>query len=946
MTQPASTRRAGPYLGNDSATSFPFSFKVFSTSDIELTRTDADGITYILTLDVDYSITLNVDQESDPGGTITYPLSGDPLASGDSLVGVGALPYDQTFSFPPGGQYRAQSHETAFDRTVAQIQQLAEELGRSLTLPVSAGGVNTELPAPEANKVLGWSDGADALVNLDPSILATVVAYGTARVDTFAADGAQTTFTLSESPAVGANLVVLVGGVDQTQGTDYNWTGGTSLVFTEAPPLGVTVKARYMRALAQADMVLPPQAGNSGKFLTTNGADLAWSTVAGGGATAFGINVFDYLSTAQKNDVQAGTLTLDVSPAVQDAIDDAIAVGGMVLFPRGQYRLDSSLVLDYSAVTLDPTQGTTNRITLRGEGAGATQLTASHGAALIDHRGGVGGSAGVHSFFYLEGLSLYNTTPRQAGSIAVKMDNTSLWAFKDISILGFEYGVKGTDVLSGHWTGGRLWSCTYGFRFEYVDFSRPNAISFRSVAVAGNRRYGGYVLGGALFSMYGGSVEGNGIDANGTADGDAMRSNCWGLKFEDSGVEGVVGATIHGGYFEGNSGKADVWISQLANGATHSFTGCSFLRFSATQYTLNNILFDNNPTTINCRVSVQGCGFRSQSPYTASSSRYYIGSQVAKMYDGAGNYYDSETEIDRAVFAPLPLPRIPTANYPTTVGPYTGGLFWHPTLKRLMVGGDTKFQFASDGAYEVYSTDNAPTLIYMTNQPVFVWASSMAANRNLTLSVANAYVGARWLIIRKTGGVYSLSIYSAGTGLLTSTLYNDGDWAEFQFDGSSWILLRAGASASSGDTPAKSAVRATRTVAQDISQNVDTTIVWDTEDFDTLGEYNPGTGVFTAKHTGKYRVTATASTKQFAWVAGTQFFLRLLVNGSVVAVGTRDFKNASGSAQASSVLSTTVNLTVGSTIAVTGRTDRTADADANEISASGISNHLSIERIT
>lgn len=170
MTVPATTRRAGPFLGNDVATSFPFTFKVFSSADIELTLTDADAVETVLVLDSDYSVSVNADQTASPGGTITYPLSGSPLATGETLVCLGALPYDQTAAFPAGGNYRAQTHENAFDRTVFQIQQLAEELGRALTLaPSAATGVSVQLPAPEALKAIGWNLSEDALINLDVS---------------------------------------------------------------------------------------------------------------------------------------------------------------------------------------------------------------------------------------------------------------------------------------------------------------------------------------------------------------------------------------------------------------------------------------------------------------------------------------------------------------------------------------------------------------------------------------------------------------------------------------------------------------------------------------------------------------------------------------------------------------------------------------------------------
>ena len=245
MTQPSTTRRAGPFYGNDATTAFPFEFKVFSTSDIALTRTDANGIDTELVLDSDYSVTLNVDQASDPGGTINYPISGDPLATGETLVAVGALPYDQTFSFPPGGQYRAQSHENAFDRTVAQIQQLAELAGRSLTLPASAAGANTTLPAPLASNVIGWNQAADALVNYAPSDLATVVVAGTSYCDVFTPTALQTQFVLTADPGSVNALDVALYGVPQINGVDFT-VSGTTLTMTTAPGLPPTVEAKLV----------------------------------------------------------------------------------------------------------------------------------------------------------------------------------------------------------------------------------------------------------------------------------------------------------------------------------------------------------------------------------------------------------------------------------------------------------------------------------------------------------------------------------------------------------------------------------------------------------------------------------------------------------------------------------------------------------------------------
>src|SRR4051812_47908089 len=91
----STTRKAGAFARDGGTTAFPFTFKVFTTADIELTHEDADGVQTVLVLDSAYSVALNADQDNNPGGTITYPLSGSPLPTGARLVGVGVLAAQQ-----------------------------------------------------------------------------------------------------------------------------------------------------------------------------------------------------------------------------------------------------------------------------------------------------------------------------------------------------------------------------------------------------------------------------------------------------------------------------------------------------------------------------------------------------------------------------------------------------------------------------------------------------------------------------------------------------------------------------------------------------------------------------------------------------------------------------------------------------------------------------------
>jgi hypothetical protein len=69
-------------------------------------------------------------------------------------------------------------------------------------------------------------------------------------------------------------------------------------------------------------------------------------------------------------------------------------------------------------------------------------------------------------------------------------------------------------------------------------------------------------------------------------------------------------------------------------------------------------------------------------------------------------------------------------------------------------------------------------------------------------------------------------------------------------------------------TDGMSHVYATRGSAQTIATATETAVVFSTEVTDTLGEYNPSTGVFTAAEAGWYSVCARATINSTSWTAG------------------------------------------------------------------------------
>lgn len=238
MTISSTNRKAGPFIGNDSASVFPFAFSVFSAADVyavQLNTVTSDESP--LTLGVDYTVTLNADQSANPGGTLT--LTAGPLATGLTLTLTTAVTPLQLTDLTNQGGFYPRVITRAFDKLTVLAQQILERLGRSLTLPLSTSAdVSTALPVPEANKALVWNSTATGLANYDASQFATSV-IGTNRVvDRFLANGTAGPYTLSADPLNINNTLVFVGGDYRAHNT-YT-VSGASITF-DGPVVGGTV---------------------------------------------------------------------------------------------------------------------------------------------------------------------------------------------------------------------------------------------------------------------------------------------------------------------------------------------------------------------------------------------------------------------------------------------------------------------------------------------------------------------------------------------------------------------------------------------------------------------------------------------------------------------------------------------------------------------------------
>ena len=133
--QNTTIRKAGPSQGNGVTTVFPFTFKVFTATDILVTYLSASGVESALFLTTNYTVLLNADQNTSPGGSVTLLVA---PSTGTYITLTSQVTNTQTLELTNSGGFYPESINNALDRTVIEIQQLAEKVDRAVKVPQSS----------------------------------------------------------------------------------------------------------------------------------------------------------------------------------------------------------------------------------------------------------------------------------------------------------------------------------------------------------------------------------------------------------------------------------------------------------------------------------------------------------------------------------------------------------------------------------------------------------------------------------------------------------------------------------------------------------------------------------------------------------------------------------------------------------------------------------------
>jgi len=178
------------YAGDDATSAFPFAFKAYVDTDLEVVLiNDSTSVETTLVLNTNYTIAFT-NAVKPSAGTVTLTGANSPLATGFTLVIRRILPFTQEIDLVDNEGTPAATYEEGYDRGVMLIQQMKEEIDRALKQAVTAT-TSLEIPTPEANKVL-------------TGVSATEVAWSALSTTTYAGTiGRGADASKAASPSVG-----------------------------------------------------------------------------------------------------------------------------------------------------------------------------------------------------------------------------------------------------------------------------------------------------------------------------------------------------------------------------------------------------------------------------------------------------------------------------------------------------------------------------------------------------------------------------------------------------------------------------------------------------------------------------------------------------------------------------------------------------------------------
>lgn len=435
-------RKVGPFVGNGSASVFPFTFKVFSKADLVVVRALA-GAETTLVVDSDFTVALNADQDGNPGGSIT--LTAGALAVGFTLIISSNIEETQQTQLTNLGGFYPEVITAALDKLTILVQQLQERVDRSVTFPISDPSLDAELPSASLRlgKVLGFDSNTGAPVALSQTVTSST---GTYNAKDYGAAGDGVT---DDTVAAAATLAAAAGGIAFFPAGTYKITS------TLLPPSNAIVQGVGASTIFKFVPTAPFVGGvNDRLFHVTS--QLSARRQMAAGAIAIGSTTFTANSSSDTADLVQGDWVIiqetDAGAGDIVLIDwvQVRSVAGAVVTVQSPFRKAFPNARTYSSTAGLAFVRVTNlkeNITFRDfsvvqPDAGAINPSLSMQAArntrvenvIVDNADG-----GAFYTYKAQGVTITNCLQKGSQTAASEMASTV-----DLSISGCQFGQIGT----------------------------------------------------------------------------------------------------------------------------------------------------------------------------------------------------------------------------------------------------------------------------------------------------------------------------------------------------------------------------------------------------------------------------------------------------------------------------------------------------------------------